>query len=71
MGSNERIEVDWVPFKRYIELFKETEDAVRHRMKSGAWEKGVHYNVPKGAGVWISLRAINAWAAGQAAQATA
>jgi hypothetical protein len=71
MSADDKIAeaIDWIPLKRYLELYKETEGAVKQRCLSGAWKKGTHWNVPPGAGKWLSLRAINAWAASQAAQA--
>jgi hypothetical protein len=66
-GVDEKIDVDWIPLKRYLELYDETPDAVKARVKKKLWARGVHYNVPEGAGTWISIKAVNAWAAGQMA----
>jgi hypothetical protein len=54
--------VDWVPRKRYLELYGETEAAVENRIARGHWQLGVHYSRPKGGGTWVSLKAVNEWA---------
>lgn len=55
--------VDWVPKRVYLELFGETEEAVRKRIHIGAWKAGEQYSRPEGAGMWISIKGVNAWAA--------
>jgi hypothetical protein len=54
--------VDWIPLKRYLELYKETEDTVLKRIQRGHWQAGIHYSRPEGGGRWISIKAINEWA---------
>lgn len=54
---------DWLPLKRYLDLYGETDAAVRGRIVAGAWQAGVHYSRPKGAGIWVSIKAVNEWAA--------
>lgn len=55
--------VDWLPKKRYMELYGETAAAIDNRISRKYWTLGVEYTRPPGAGVWISIRAVNAWAA--------
>lgn len=61
--------VDWVPKKRYMELYGETTDTISKRCQPGGpWKRGVHYNKPPGGGLWLSIKAINEWAASQPAR---
>lgn len=53
---------DWVPKKAYLALYGETDDTVRKRIASGVWKAGVQYSRPEGAGIWISIKGVNAWA---------
>lgn len=54
--------VDWIPRRRYLELYGETGAAVTMRIAKNHWRQGVEYNVPKGGGLWISIKAVNDWA---------
>lgn len=55
--------IDWVPKKRYMEMYGETADTISKRCQpKGSWKRGVHYNKPPGGGLWISLKAVNEWA---------
>ena len=54
--------VDWIPLKRYLDLYDETKAAVENRIARKIWKLGVEYNRPAGAGTWISIKAVNAWA---------
>lgn len=56
-------QLDWIPKKRYLELFKETEAAVLKRIASKHWKPGEQYSRPEGGGLWISLKGVSAWAA--------
>jgi hypothetical protein len=56
--------VDFVPKKRYLELYGESAAAVDNRVARKHWVLGVHYTRPPGGGMWISLKAVNAWAQG-------
>jgi hypothetical protein len=53
---------DWIPLKRYVKLYEDSEAAVRKRIATGDWKKGEQWSVPEGAGVWISIAGVNAWA---------
>ena len=53
---------DWIPKKRYIQLYGESEEVIKKRIANGHWRKGVHYDLPEGSRMWISLRAVNEWA---------
>lgn len=54
--------VDWIPKRRYIQLYGESEEVIKKRIAAGYWQKGVHFDFPDGSRMWISLRAVNAWA---------
>lgn len=54
--------VDSVPVRRYMELYRESKNTIDMRIKRGYWRKGIEYGVPKGGGLWISLKAVNEWA---------
>ena len=54
--------VDSVPVRKYMELYGETRNTIEVRIKRGYWRKGIEYGVPKGGGLWISLKAVNEWA---------
>lgn len=54
--------VDFIPVRKYLDLYGETKAAVDMRIARGHWRKGVEFTVPKGGGLWISLRAVNDWA---------
>lgn len=54
--------VDWIPKKRYLELYGETNATVLKRIARGHWVAGVHYSRPEGANQWFSIKAINEWA---------
>lgn len=56
-------QLDWIPKKRYLELFKETEAAVLKRIANKHWKAGEQYSRPAGGGLWISLKGVSAWAA--------
>ena len=54
--------VDWIPKRRYIQLVGESDEVIKKRIAAGYWQKGVHYDLPGGSRMWISLRAVNEWA---------
>lgn len=54
--------VDWIPRRRYMQLYGETEAVINNRIARKQWVLGVHYNRPEGGGTWISIKAVNAWA---------
>ena len=54
--------MDWIPKKRYLQLYGETEAAVLKRISSKAWVEGVQWARPVGAGLWISIKGVNFWA---------
>jgi hypothetical protein len=56
--------VDWIPRKRYLELYGETNGAVLNRIARKQWVEGVQYSKPPGGGMWISIKGVNAWASG-------
>jgi hypothetical protein len=56
-------ELDWIPLKRYLAIFEESKAAVAKRIAAGYWKAGKQYSRPEGAGLWISLKGVNAWAA--------
>ncbi len=59
--------LDWIPKKAYMDLYGETADVINKRCRpGGGWKRGVHFNKPEGGGIWISIKAVNAWAATQA-----
>jgi hypothetical protein len=51
----------WVPAKLYMELYGETIDQIKHRVKSGIWRHGEHYTVPRGGSSWVNIPAIRQW----------
>lgn len=55
-------ELDWIPKKRYLELYKETEATVLKRIANKHWKPGEQYSRPAGGGLWLSIKGINAWA---------
>lgn len=61
--------VDWIPLKRYLELYHDTKAAVRKRITIKAWKEGRQWSKPEGADIWISLNGVNAWAAGNVQEA--
>lgn len=63
--------VDWLPKRRYTELYGEPASTIDSRIQRKDWVDGVHYSRPKGGGLWISIKAVNAWAsAGRRSPAT-
>lgn len=56
--------VDSVPVRKYMELYGESKAAIDMRIARGHWRKGIEYGVPKGGGLWISIKAVNEWARG-------
>lgn len=54
--------VDWLPKRRYMQLYGETAAVVANRIQRKIWVEGVHFSRPPGGGVWISLKAVNEWA---------
>lgn len=62
--------VDWIPLKRYLQLYGETKAAVANRTARGLWVRGKHYNVVKGGGTWVSIKAVNEWASSPEAQSS-
>lgn len=61
---------DWIPKKLYLELYKETDAAVHKRIVSKVWKAGVQYARPEGAGLWISIKGVNAWASAHVERAS-
>lgn len=55
--------LDWIPLRRYLEFFGENKETVRKRITSGKWQAGVVWSRPEGAGIWVSLKGLSAWAA--------
>lgn len=53
--------VDFIPVRKYQELFGESKFAIDNRIRRGHWRKGLEYEVPKGGGLWISIKGVNAW----------
>ena len=56
-------QTDWIPLKRYMEWYGETKDAIVKRIKTGVWAAGVQWSRPEGAGIWVSQKGVNEWAA--------
>ena len=61
--------LDWLPKKRYLELYGETAATIDNRIARKIWTLGVEYTRPPGAGVWISIKAVNAWASSMVEEA--
>lgn len=58
--------LDWLPLPTYLELTKETEEAIRLRIRRGHWLRGVHVTHPAGSKhLWVNLKAVNEWAKGE------
>jgi hypothetical protein len=56
----------WIPLKAYQRYFpNETNNAINTRINRGFWQRGVHFNHPKGGGMWVCLKAIHLWATSQ------
>jgi len=55
--------VDWIPKRRYLELYGDTNAAVLNRIARGQWVLGRQYGKPAGGGTWISIKGVNEWAA--------
>lgn len=51
----------WVPVKLYCDLYGETMPKIKHRLKQGYWQRGVHYAVPPGSSAWVNLPAVRRW----------
>lgn len=57
----------WIPLSTYLRLLpEETRSAVSSRIKRKHWQRGVHFNTPKGGDMWVNLHAIADWAAAHA-----
>lgn len=63
--------VDWIPVKRYMQLYGESKAAINNRIARDLWTRGVHFNVVKGGGTWISIKGINEWAAQEGTSSSA
>lgn len=55
-------ELDWVPLKRYLELYGESKAAVLKRIAGKHWRSSEQYSRPSGGGLWVSIKGVNAWA---------
>lgn len=55
--------VDWIPRRRYRQLYGETDAVINNRIAREQWTLGVEYSRPEGGGTWISIKGVNAWAA--------
>lgn len=61
---------DWIPKKRYLDLYKESDEAIKKRIQKGFWKAGKQYSRPAGGGLWISIKGVNAWAAAHTPEAS-
>ena len=58
--------MSWVQLDVYLRDRGDTREAVRKRLRSGHWLRGVHARVPDGSkSLWINLAAVDDWAAGK------
>jgi len=60
---NEAVErLGGLPLKRYCEISGENANTIYQRIHKGLWLEGEQYVKPFGAGVWVLLDGVRAWA---------
>lgn len=63
MTEQEAVErLGGLPLKRYCELTGESANTVYQRVHKKIWREGIEYAKPQGAGVWVLLDGVRAWA---------